>query len=131
MTCKLGHNVQMELFDSFPRQGGSMEDFQETVAAFVRDVSKLENRHQEFVEDVVHFRRHLSRRLSALRRKNLEIKGSIEMGRVRVGDLSDALPILSLICIGKDLRPMTLEGDVECYDDIDVPLKNIAEQAAD
>ena len=130
MTCHLGRNMQIELFDSLPKSGSSSEDLREVIEAFAEDVSELERRQDEIVDDVKDFRKRLSKALAAERRKGIFIKGSIELGRVRAGNLTDWLPVIRLKFVGEDLRFRTLEYDVECYDDIDTPVRGVAEETA-
>ena len=131
MTCRLARNMQIELFDSLSKTDSSSKDLRDTIEAFAEDVSELERQQDVIVDDVKDFRKRLSRALAAQRRKGGWIKGSIDLGRVRVGYLNDWLPIIRLTFIGEDLRPRTVEYDVECYEDIDSPVEAIANETAD
>ena len=130
LSLNLARGLTVELFDSLPKNGLSIQRLQEAVAEMAEDVSDIEDRSRDFVEDVAQFRKRLKSGLARLRRKGVRIEGSIGMPRVRVGGARDTLPVLTLTFPGEDLRPSTIEFDVECFDDIDVPLKNVAEQAA-
>lgn len=100
----------------------AIEDIVELSGDFADAIEEVEKRRSDLVDALSHFRRHLRKRLTALRRKGLRITGEAGMGRTNLGGVSDAWPVITLRFPGADLRPCSHSFGAEDVADIDLEL---------
>lgn len=122
---KLGRGVQVELFETIYKEPSSTRNLEETIGEMLDGVEEIDRERDCLLDQVSELRSHLSRRLSQERRRGAHITGSVGLGRLKLDEVRDAAPVVSLDYIHDDLRMRHREFIADGVGDIDGWLSDI------
>ena len=119
LSLTLGPRVGVELVGAINVGEHDLGKLEEVISEMLEGVEAIEGDRNYLIEQLSALRRHLSRRLASERRRGAYIKGSIDIGRVAVNEVREAVPVVSINCIREDLRMHLSQFVAEKATDID------------